>query len=73
MLKLKLHAINIIEKSGMFLMREQIHYLDACVFLLSFREFSREFVDNVESLRDSESACCTPQRTIDIGFSATLE
>lgn len=52
---------------------EQIHYLDACVFLLSFREFSREFVDNVESLRDSESACCTPQRTIDIGFSATLE
>lgn len=43
------------------------------MFLLSFREFSREFVDNVESLRDSESACCTPQRTIDIGFSATLE
>lgn len=47
-------------------------YLDACVFLLSFRELSREFADIVESLRDNESACCTPERTIDNCFSATL-
>jgi len=47
-------------------------YLDACVFLLSFRELSREFADNVESFRDNESACCTPERTADSCFSATL-
>jgi hypothetical protein len=45
-------------------------YLDACVFLLSFRELSREFVDSVESLRANES---TPERAIDNCFSATLK
>lgn len=45
-------------------------YLDACVFLLSFRELSREFVDIVESLRANES---TPERAIDNCFSATLK
>ena len=47
-------------------------YLDACTFLLSFRELSREFADIVESFRDNESACCTFWRTTDNGFSATL-
>lgn len=45
-------------------------YLDACVFLLSFRELSRELADIVESLRANEK---TPERTIDNCFSATLK
>lgn len=51
-----------------FIQRED--YLDACVFLLSFRELSRELVDIVESLRANEK---TPERTIDNCFSATLK
>lgn len=50
-----------------------IRYLDACMFLLSLREFSREFVDSVESLRESDNACWTPLRIIDNGLSATLK
>lgn len=46
-------------------------YLEACEFFLSFRE-PREFDETVESFLVSDSAPCTPYRTNDSGFIATL-
>lgn len=46
-------------------------YLDACVFFLSLRE-PREFVETVESFLVKANAPCTPYRTNDNGFIATL-
>lgn len=47
-------------------------HLDACEFFLSLRD-PRELVDMVESLRVSDSAPCTPYRTIDNGFIPMLK
>lgn len=47
-------------------------YLEACEFFLSFRE-PREFDETVESFLVNERAPCTPYRTNDRGFIATLK
>lgn len=46
-------------------------YLEACEFFLSFRD-PREFDETVESFLVNDRAPCTPYRTNDSGFIATL-
>lgn len=49
-----------------------VTHLDACEFFLSLREDVFDVVDSVESLRAKVMASCTPYRTKDNGFMATL-